>query len=105
INDNEVLEVATGGNPIDQAVGTTQGAINTRTIVGEPIGQFFGLQVIGVFQSQEDINSYAMGGEPIQPNAVPGDFKYADLNGDGIVDRSDYIFLGNPNPRYTYGLN
>jgi TonB-linked SusC/RagA family outer membrane protein len=105
INENEVLEVSTGRNPIDQAVGTTGGATNTRTIVGEPIGQFFGFEVVGIFQSQEDINAYSQGGEPIQPNARPGDFKYADMNGDGRIDGSDHIFLGNPNPRYTYGIN
>lgn len=106
INENEVLEVSTGANPIDQAVGTTGGAQNTRTVVGEPIGQFYGFQVIGVFQSQEDIDSYVSGdGAVIQPNTVPGDFKYQDLNGDGIIDGRDHRFLGNPNPRYTYGIN
>jgi len=106
INKNEVFKVSTGGNPIDQAVGTTGGAINTRTVVGEPIGQFFGYNVVGVFQSKEDIDGYVSSeGTVIQPNAVPGDFKYADLNDDGIIDGKDNSFLGNPNPRYVYGLN
>lgn len=105
INENEVLEVATGANPIDQAVGTTGGALNTRTVVGQPIGQFYGFQVIGVFQSQKDIDDYAMDTTAIQPNAVPGDFKYQDINGDGLIDGRDHKFLGNPNPRYTYGIN
>lgn len=106
INENEVLEVATGGNPIDQAVGTTGGAPNTRTVVGEPIGQFFGFQVAGIFQSQSDIESYVSDeGVILQPNAVPGDFKYANINGDDRIDGGDHVFLGNPNPRYTYGLN
>lgn len=106
INDNEVFEVSTGANPIYQAVGTTGGAQNTRTIVGQPIGHFFGYQVIGVFQSQEDIDSYTSGaGEIIQANAAPGDFKYQDINDDGRIDGNDRIVLGNPNPRYTYGLN
>src|SRR5690606_14431099 len=99
INKNEVFEVSTGANPIDQAVGTTGGATNTRTILGQPIGQFYGFNVIGIFQSQEDIDSYvSSGGQVIQPNAVPGDFKYADLNGDGVIDGNDHTFLGNPNP-------
>ncbi len=106
INDNEVLEVATGENPIDQAVGTTGGAPNTRTIVGEPIGQFYGFQVAGIFQSQSDIDSHVSDeGVVLQPNAVPGDFKYANLNGDDRIDGGDHMFLGNPNPRYTYGIN
>jgi TonB-linked SusC/RagA family outer membrane protein len=106
INKNEVFEVSTGANPIDQAVGTTGGATNTRTVVGEPIGQFYGFNVVGIFQSQEDIDSYVSGdGTVIQPNAVPGDFKYADLNDDGIIDGLDHTFLGNPNPRNIYGIN
>ena len=105
VNENEVLEVATGGNPIFQAVGTTGGAQNTRTIVGYPIGHFFGYEVIGVFQSPEDITSYTSGtGEPIQSDAVPGDFKYRDVNGDGQIDGNDRVVLGNPNPRLLYGL-
>jgi hypothetical protein len=87
-------------------VGTTGGATNTRTIVGEPIGQFYGFDVAGIFQSQEDINSYVSSdGQVIQPNAVPGDFKYNDLNDDGTIDGNDHTFLGNPNPRYVYGIN
>ena len=106
INKNEVFEVSTGANPIDQAVGTTGGATNTRTVLGHPIGQFYGFEVVGIFQSQEDIDSYvASGGEVLQPNAVPGDFKYADQNNDGVIDGKDHIFLGNPNPRNIYGLN
>ena len=105
INENEVLEVSTGRNPIDQAVGTTGGANNTRTIVGEPIGQFYGFEVVGIFQSQEDIDAYVSNGELIQPNAKPGDFKFADLNNDGRIDGLDHRFLGNPNPRNTYGIN
>ena len=106
INENEVYEVSTGSNPIYQSVGTTGGATNTRTIVGEPIGHFYGFQVIGVFQSQGDIDSYtSSGGQVIQPTAKPGDFKYSDVNGDGQIDGKDHVILGNPNPKYTYGIN
>lgn len=107
INDNKVLEVSTGANPIYQAVGTTgSNNFNTRTIVGQPIGQFYGLQVVGVFQSDDDVLSYQDGdGNVIQPTAQPGDFKYADTNNDGKVDDKDRVVLGNPNPKYTFGIN
>ena len=105
LNENEVLEVATGNNPIFQAVGTTGGAENTRTIVGHPIGHFFGYEVVGVFQSQEEIDGYtSSGGEIIQTDAVPGDFKYRDVNDDGQIDGTDRVVLGNPNPRALYGI-
>ena len=107
INTNEVLEVSTGANPIYQAVGTTgSNNFNTRTIAGQPIGQFFGLQVIGIFQTQAEINAYRSSeNEVIQPGAVPGDFKFNDINDDGVIDDKDRVVLGNPNPKYTYGLN
>lgn len=107
INENKVLSVSTGANPIYQAVGTTgSNNFNTRTMVGQPIGQFFGLQVVGVFQTQEEINAYkTSGGTVIQPNAVPGDFKFKDVNNDGVIDDKDRVVLGNPNPKYSYGLN
>jgi TonB-linked SusC/RagA family outer membrane protein len=107
INANKVLAVSTGANPIYQAVGTTgSNNFNTRTVVGDPIGEFFGLQVIGVFQSQADINAYkTSGGTVIQPNAAPGDFKFKDVNNDGVIDDKDRVVLGNPNPKFSYGFN
>ncbi|MCC7402284.1 MAG: TonB-dependent receptor [Chitinophagaceae bacterium] len=107
INNNKVLEVSTGANPIYQAVGTTgSNNFNTRTIIGEPIGEFFGYQVIGIFQSAQDIANYkSSGGTMVQPNAKPGDFKYQDVNGDGVIDAKDKVVLGNPNPKLIYGIN
>jgi TonB-linked SusC/RagA family outer membrane protein len=106
INENKVLEVATGRNAIEQSVGVTGGATNTRTVVGSPIGVFYGLEVIGIFQNQNEINNYqSTDGSVIQPSAAPGDFKYADLNDDGVIDNKDRKVLGNPNPKFTYGIS
>lgn len=106
INNNKVLSVSTGANPIYQAVGTTgSNNFNTRTIVGQPIGEFYGLKVIGVFQSADEVQAYKKGNTVIQPNAVPGDFKFQDVNGDGVIDDKDRVVLGNPNPKYSYGFN
>lgn len=106
-NENKVLAVSTGANSIYQAVGTTgSNNFNTRTIVGQPIGQFVGLQTIGVFQTVDEINAYTSGaGVIIQPTAKPGDFKFKDVNGDGVIDDKDQVVLGNPNPKFTYGFN
>ncbi len=60
---------------------------NTRQ-AGRPVGQFFGYQAIGLFNSQEEINN-----APKQQNAVkPGDIRYADVNGQG----TDGKFTGKP---------
>jgi TonB-linked SusC/RagA family outer membrane protein len=107
INNNKVLSVSTGANPIyGGGAGATGGAYTTRTVLGQPIGQFFGRKVVGVFQSQTDISNYKNSkGIIIQPNAQPGDFKYADTNDDGQIDDKDRVVLGNPNPKYTFGIN
>lgn len=108
INDNKVLEVSTGSNPIEQAVGTTGGARNTRTILGQPIGQFFGYKVLGIFQNGAEIANYKShggAGSVIQPAAQAGDFKYQDVNDDGVIDGKDRVVLGNPNPKVLYGIN
>ncbi len=102
-NQNKVLEVATGGNPIYQYLGAVQA---TRTVVGQPIGEFFGYQTIGVFQSAAQIQDYkSKDGIIIQPNAKPGDLIYKDENGDGAIDDKDRLVLGNPNPKLIYGIN
>jgi TonB-linked SusC/RagA family outer membrane protein len=100
INNNEVLSVSTGANPIfGGGIAATGGALATRTVVGEPIGQFFGRQVIGIFQTDAEADNSA------QPNAKAGDFRYLDLNKDNVIDDKDRVPIGNPNAKYTYGLN
>ncbi len=99
-NNNKVLSVVTGNNPIfGGGAAATGGQLSTRTIAGQPIGQFFGLQVAGVFQTPAEVAGSA------QPNAKPGDFRYVDTNKDGIIDAKDRVVLGNPIPKYNYGLN
>ncbi|RFZ89928.1 TonB-dependent receptor [Mucilaginibacter conchicola] len=69
--------------------------------VGEPITQYYGYQTNGFFQNQQDIdNSPKIAGNSVQP----GDVKFKDRNGDGIIDEKDKTILGNPFPRYTFGF-
>ena len=72
----------------------------TRNEVGHPVGAFFGYKVIGLFQDAADVAK-----SPKQNDAEPGVFKYADVNGDGVIDAKDRTYIGNPNPDFTYGLN
>ena len=77
----------------------------TRTQVGQPYNSFYGFKTAGIFQTREDINSYTdANGNVIQPNAVPGDFRWVDTNGDGTITDDDKTFLGSPLPKYTFGL-
>ena len=100
INNNKVINVTTGSNAINAGGdGLNNAVVPTRTVVGMPIGSFYGYQVVGILQTAQEAAASGM------PGARAGDFKYADLNGDGIVDSKDKTFLGNPNPKYTYGIN
>jgi TonB-dependent starch-binding outer membrane protein SusC len=73
---------------------------------GGQIGNFYGLQVLGVFQNWFEINAYTdKAGNKIQPRAVPGDFKFADLNNDGIINENDKKILGNAYPKIEIGTN
>jgi TonB-linked SusC/RagA family outer membrane protein len=71
-----------------------------RNEEGHPVSSFFGYQVIGLFQSADDVSK-----SPTQDGAAPGRFKYKDVNGDGAITPDDRTFIGNPNPNFTYGLN
>jgi len=78
---------------------TRIGAI-VRNQVGYPVSSFYGYQVAGLFSDAADVAN-----SPVQDGAQPGFFKFADLNGDKVIDYKDKTFLGNPNPDYTAGLN
>ena len=96
---NKVLKLNEGKSEIFEG-RTGSGDFSTRTAVGSPIGAFYGYQVEGVFQNQEEIDS--------APNfgiEKPGDFRFADLNGDSILNSMDRTYLGSPIPTLTYGFS
>ncbi len=74
-----------------------------RYTQGRPLGQRFGLEAIGFFRDETDIEN-----NPLQTfsNVRPGDLKYKDQNGDGIIDVNDEVAIGNPNiPEISYSAN
>lgn len=91
-----------------------------RTETGGPIGSFYGYKVERIFQ-QSDMGTLPTGklgvtNQPTsindkgeityaQPYALAGDFKFADLNGDGKITAADQTIIGNPNPKHTFSLN
>jgi len=69
---------------------------------GVPLYSYYGFKTDGLFQNEEEIkNSATIPGSNLQP----GDIKYVDRNGDGVIDDNDRYILGNAFPRYIYGLN
>ncbi len=91
-----------GGGASFQSMGNI-----TRIQVGQPYNAFFGYKTLGIFQNQAQILNHKNGtGTPLQPNAKPGDFIWADLDGDGAITSGDLdrTFLGSNIPKYTYGF-
>ena len=75
---------------------------NSIAQAGYPIGYFYGYIQEGIYQSQDDIDkSPTLAGY----TAKPGDIKYKDINGDGVVDSKDRTDIGNPTPKFTYGAS
>jgi TonB-linked SusC/RagA family outer membrane protein len=96
---NEVLSLG-GGRPIPG--GNERPGDVTLTREGWPIGSFYGWQVEGVFQNQEQINSSHMKN---LAGIRPGDFIFRDADGDGELTDNDRVNLGSPIPKIAYGLN
>ncbi|MBK8817692.1 MAG: hypothetical protein IPN49_00850 [Saprospiraceae bacterium] len=62
---------------------------------------FFGYVTDGIFQNQQEVEAHAF-----QNNeTAPGDIRFKDLDGNGVIDLSDRTYIGNPTPDFTYGFN
>lgn len=101
---NKVTEVNNGTGFIEGgAFGVGQPA-PSRMEIGKPMGYFYGYKTDGIFQNQAEIDAHpsqvALGAA-----AAPGDIRYVDLNGDGVIDTKDKTNIGDPIPDATMGFN
>lgn len=116
LNRNKVKSLDTASSSIEKSYQpSSTNYIVTKTVVGEPIGQFWGYKVIGRFDKPEDFYYHDAAGNLTQV-AIPsgntisqsstwiGDYIYEDINGDGVIDSSDCTFIGNPEPKFTWGF-
>ncbi|WP_455584995.1 SusC/RagA family TonB-linked outer membrane protein [Bacteroides sp.] len=99
---NKVTSLGESNEPIYGGEVYELGFTN-KTMVNVPIGAFYGWKTIGIIQEGEDVSSiptfktdYAFG---------PGDMKFKDINGDGVIDDADKTYLGSPHPTLYYGFN
>ena len=101
---NEVLEVNNGIGYIEGGAFGVGQLPPARMEVGKPIGYFFGYQTDGIFQNQAEVDAHpsqlALGAD-----ASPGDLRFVDTNGDGILNASDRTNIGDPIPAATMGFN
>jgi TonB-linked SusC/RagA family outer membrane protein len=96
---NKVLTLGKGGESIPS--GDVKGRFTTLTAIGEPISQFYGWIMEGIFQTAEEVAS-----SPYQTGQTkPGDCKFKDIDGNDTINAKDKVFIGSPIPKFTYGLN
>lgn len=94
----------TGYMDFDGIQGLSGGG--TRGSNGQPFPYFFGYKTDGIFQNMDEVRAYVnKDGAMIMPNAVPGDTRFVDVNGDGSISADDRTNIGNGTPDWTYGLN
>lgn len=133
-NSNFVKELSKNTNTIDKGLDNTWTLLN-RTLSGNPMSMFYGYQVIGIFQNQEQVNQYNQyaleqwrianpnhtsfhpaTGQPLNSDGNPIGIYYQkeqtgvgdlifDDNGQGRVTPLSRKFIGNPWPKMTYGIN
>ena len=102
---NTVTALYAGDNAYISGAYDSHFGVATRTAVGHPISSFFGYQIDGIFQTQEEADKAPVQNGDAKLYNQPGRWRYRDVNGDGVIDANDQTFIGSPIPKFTYGLN
>lgn len=121
INRNEVTGLYTESSAL---VGEIGGLAYSYTSVGNPVGQLYGYKVIGMFKDESDFYKKDNVGNNLldkEGNRIPvalpkdkkigvnevwvGDYMFEDKNNDGVIDENDRSFIGNPEPKFTFGFS
>ena len=93
---NRVNRLGPGGDPIYSFSNVTE--------VGQPIGMFYGFKTNGIYRNQSEVDKGPVFGDGTSVKSHPGDVKYVDVNGDGVIDNKDMTVMGNPYPDFNYGM-
>jgi TonB-linked SusC/RagA family outer membrane protein len=112
---NKLLSITKNTSFIGNLVNLTTPANGwqqfSRTNIGQAVGEFYGYQSLGIFQTQAEIDALnakapdgSYQGNAAQPTQ-PGDRKFKDINGDGQITADDRTSLGSPIPKFYGGFN
>lgn len=101
---NKVLEVNNDTGYLASGSFKLESLSPTRMQEGHEMGYFWGYQTEGIFQNQAEIDAHASQ-DALGAGTSPGDIKYKDINGDGVINESDRTDIGSPIADYTMGLN
>lgn len=102
---NRLIDAGNETGILERGSFSTAGTI-IRGENGLPFPYFYGYVSNGLFQTMEDVNAHVSSdGTVIQPDAVPGDVRFKDINDNGKIDEADRQVLGKCNPDWYYGFN
>ncbi|MDA3879110.1 MAG: TonB-dependent receptor [Prolixibacteraceae bacterium] len=115
-NVNEVVELPDNKQFENYTFGNRNFA--HKVVEGNPLGSFYGYKCLGVYQNVDETYARDLNGNIINDIAgesvimangttpvYPGDAKYADVNGDGVIDKYDIVYIGNAMPLFTGGIS
>jgi TonB-linked SusC/RagA family outer membrane protein len=110
---NNITKVTNNVNYFYSGDARDFGTFFVKNQVGHPVGAFYGYNITGFWNNATDIaNADAAAqkatGDPsaiYQTDEGVGRFRYQDVNKDGQIDDNDRTFIGNPNPKFNYGLD
>jgi TonB-linked SusC/RagA family outer membrane protein len=104
-NKNKIISL---NNDIPSLWGGVEMSGNTRiNAEGHPINSFYGFIADGIFQTQQEVDNWAVQvvGTGSIDGTAPGDIRFLDLDNSGVIDDNDRTFIGNPFPVFTYAFN
>jgi TonB-linked SusC/RagA family outer membrane protein len=98
---NEVESLGPSGDPIYST--------NNITMIGQPIGMFYGLKLDGVFMNQAELDKGPIWNPGAADRSRVGDYRFVDISGpdgvpDGIISSADFTVIGSPYPDFNYGM-
>lgn len=99
MNRNTVIALGRSDDPIFSG-SSSEGNPTNITRIGHPVGMIYGYVVDGIYQNEDEIERY-----PAFPGAIPGNMRFRDVNGDGVITPfQDFDVIGNPYPDFVWGL-
>ncbi len=114
-NRNQLIDLPDNKQEQNYSFGNKKYAY--KFVEGDPLGSFYGYKYLGVYQNEDqtyardldnnlikDINGEAVVMKNGNTKVYPGDAKYQDVNGDGVIDKFDIVYIGNSNPLFTGGF-
>lgn len=99
-NNNKILSLDQNSQLFPQGSSIGLNGYLAINRVGYPINSYYGYVTQGIFQTPYDVIAHAT-----QTGAGPGDIRFKDLNNDGVINDNDRTIIGNPNPKFIYGIN